>query len=86
MLLSFASVEDVSIVAPRPVSCLCPFCPAVVGGLGEGGMLVGLAVLCLLCALRVVVDVLRFVQHASQDPQDTVAIITHYVFKVSQLS
>ncbi|GAB4822484.1 hypothetical protein N2152v2_009530 [Parachlorella kessleri] len=53
----------------------------VVSGLSEGGMLVGLAVLCLLCALRVVVDVLRFVQHASQDPQDTVALITHYVFK-----
>lgn len=54
----------------------------MVGGAGEEGVLLALCALCLLGALRVVVDLVRFVQHASMDPQDTVALFTHYVFKV----
>eukprot|EP00887_Chlorella_sp_A99_P003923 scaffold11.g3923.t1 len=55
--------------------------PALQGAVEPGALLAALALALLLLGLRFVVDVLRFVHHASQDPQDTIAVLTHYIFK-----
>lgn len=57
--------------------------PAVVQSLLDKDVLVVvLAAGLLLLGLRFLVDLLRFVEHASWDPQDSIALLTHYVFKV----
>lgn len=41
-----------------------------------------LAAATLLGALRLVIDMLLFMQHASMDPRDSIGMFTHYLFRV----
>jgi hypothetical protein len=45
-------------------------------------LLVVLAAAALLGVLRLVIDMLLFIQNASAQPKDTIGLLTHYVFKV----
>lgn len=62
---------------------------AAVPALGElvepAVLLALLGAICLLSALRLVIDMLSFVRHASADPRDTIGLLTHVVFRVSCL-
>lgn len=61
-------------VAPGAAAALDP--RLLLGLLGVG---------CLLGALRLVVDMLLFVQHASAEPRDSIGLVTHYALRVGGL-
>lgn len=80
MLEQYTTVTEAAEALGAAVAAAAP----VLGDVVEARVLLGsLAALCLLTALRLVVDMLLFIHHASAHPKDTIGLLTHYLFKVS---
>lgn len=50
---------------------------------GARALLAALAALALLSTLRLVIDMLLFIHHASAHPKDTIGLLTHLLFRAS---